>query len=105
ENLRHGRPPDAVDVGELRALSRGLQELLEVLVQEIDRAAAPVLEPEREAAAGAEALNRGGRKRERVRLGDLAAKLAVETLHDRADLHLLALALVPGIERHEVEAR
>ena len=34
----------------------------------------------------------------------ILAKLGVDPLHDRADLHLLAFALVPGSSEHEVEA-
>src|SRR5262249_45056727 len=97
------RPPDAVDVRELRPLARRLQELLQVLVEELDGAAAAVLEPEGEAASGAESLDRGRREREHVRLHDLLAEYAVQLLQDSVDVQLLPLALVPRIEGDEVE--
>src|SRR5262249_29280408 len=100
-DLGHGGPPHAVDVGELGALPRPLEELLEVLLEEGDRSAAAVLEPEREAAAGPEALDRRRRKGDDVGLQDLGPELGVQPLHQRRDVQLLRLALVPRIERDE----
>ena len=102
-DLGHRGAPDAVDVGELGALPRGLQELLEVLLQELDGSAAAVLEPEREAAAGAEALDGGRLESDDARFQDLRAELSVQAADDRAREHVVALALVPGVEPDEVE--
>jgi hypothetical protein len=100
-DLRDVRPPHAVDVGELRALARGLEELLQVLVQELDAAAAAVLEPEREAARVPSPGWPAAERRTR-RLGDLLAERAVDCARSRRRAARLP-ALVPRVERDEVE--
>src|SRR5262249_34399860 len=102
-DLGHRRAPDAVDVGHLGTLPRGLEELRGVLLQDVDGSAAPALEPEREAAAGAEALDGGRLEGDDARLQDLRAKLPVQAADDRLREHVLALPLVPGVEPDEVK--
>src|SRR5207247_2732685 len=92
-----------VDAGELGALPRRLQELLQIVAQEIDAPAAPVLQPEREAAGAADARDGGRRERERDGLGDLRAQRAVERREDLRGGQARRAPLVPAIEGHEEE--
>src|SRR4029077_4913576 len=60
-------------------------------------------DPEREAAAGAEALDRGRLEGDDARLEDFGAELSVQAPDDGARQHVIALALVPGVEPDKVE--
>ena len=64
--------------------SGGREEGLKIVVQELDGAAAPVLQPQREAALAAEARNRRRHDGERHRFRDAAPELGVQLVDDGA---------------------
>ena len=66
-----------IDARQLRPFPAGLQELLEILSEERDVAAAAVLQPEGEAARVAQARDRGRRESERDGFGNARGKSAV----------------------------
>ena len=80
----------------------GVEEFLQVGVQKIERAAAAVLQPEREAALRAETGNRRGHHRKGRRFGHGLTQTRVERVDDRADVEAGA-ALIPRLEADEVE--
>ena len=91
------------DPGELGTLARFGQEFLELGVEKVDRAAAPVLQPEGKAPLAAEARNRGRHDRERRGFRRGRFQLAVQPVHERPRLERRATPLLPGFQLHEVE--
>src|SRR5262249_41213367 len=91
------------DAREFGALAGGFEELLEVLIEKLDRTAAAILQPEREAAGVAEAGDRRRHEGECVRLWNIAAEFAVEPFEDRPRVVARA-ALIPRLKRDEIEA-
>src|SRR5262249_45393594 len=102
ELLRHPRQERGVDRGELRALSGGREELVDVLRQELDVLSGAILEHEGEAPGRSHAGNRRGRKREREALRQ-RRELTIQALADVLVLLLLLRSLLPLLERDEEE--
>src|SRR6202035_2283612 len=92
-----------IDARQLGPLSTGLQELLEVLREEGDAAAAPILEPEGEAARVAQAWNRRRRESEGDSFGNAHGKRAVQLLQEAGGLQFRFLSLSPVLELDEEE--
>ena len=82
-DLRYRGAPDGVDRRDLRALSRGSHELVQMLLQEWDVSPAAVLDPHRKAACVPEAGDRGRRKGKSDRLMDGTGQPLVEPADDR----------------------
>ena len=104
EDLRHGGAERDVHVSDLGPLARRLEELLQVLVQEVHRAAGAVLQPEREAAGRAQAGDRRRHEAEGAAFGDLGAQALVQAVDQSLGVEAVLVALVPRLERHEEEA-
>src|SRR5450756_1224493 len=93
----------AVHASDLGSLARGLEELLQVVVQELDGAARSILEPQGKAPGRPEAGNRRRHEPEYRSFGDLGAEAFVQAVDERLGVEAVLVALVPGLERHEIE--
>src|SRR5439155_1544944 len=103
EDLRDARAERGVDVRQLRPLPGRLQELLEAVAEQLHAAAAPVLQPEREAACAADARDRGRREREGDGLGDPGAQRPVDGGLDLGRAEARRPPLAPRLQLHEEE--
>src|SRR5262249_41425200 len=92
------------DPRELRTLAAGGEELLQMLVEKVDRPTAAILEPEGEPPRIAESWNGRWHERKGHGLRHLSCQLLVQTIHNGARGHLRRGALVPGLETDEEEA-
>src|SRR5260370_21081340 len=102
-DLRHSRAERAVDVLQLRTLARRGQKLLEVFIEERHRVAAAVLQPEREAAGGAEAGNRRRKEREHGGLRDLRFESSIEFCDEARCVSRTCAARLQRLEADEKE--
>ena len=103
-DLRDGGGELCRDSRELRTLAARGEELLQILVEKVDRPAAAILEPEREPPRIAESRNGRRHKRKGHGLRHLGRQLLVQTINNGARGHLRRGALVPGLETDEEEA-
>ena len=102
-DLRHRGGEGRRHARQLGPLSGSGQERLQVVVQEVDRATAAILQPEREAALAAEAGNRRRHDRERHGFRHGPAQLPVQSIDDGARVERRVVTVLPRIELDEVE--
>src|SRR6266478_6062759 len=60
ENLRHDRQESSAEAGQFRALARGFEKLIQVVIEELQVPAGPVLQDEGKTSGRAYALNGWG---------------------------------------------
>jgi len=103
EDLRYRGAPDRVDRSDLRALSRGSHELVQVRLQERHVGAAAVLDPHRKAACVAEAWDGGWPEAKGDGFVHVARQLPVEPIDDCIGSVLRTGTFRPVLERDEIE--
>ena len=103
-DLRDGGGELCRDSRQLRTPAACGEELLQILVEKVDRPAAAILEPEREPPRVAESRNGWRHESKGHGLRHLGRQRPVQTINNGARCTLLRSALVPGSETDEEEA-